>query len=285
MEQINKKSKICLMAAGITSRGIHREKNEDNYQLCSYYKADSGTDYDSYVYESRSGQRYQVFAIFDGMGGGKNGERASIYAAREMKNGYMMLELQSDISEEAASWVIKSFLQSANNRVVRTSEDTLGTTAVVGLFDTRENQIKLFWSGDSRAYLYREKNVFQLTKDESVGEVRFENGDYGKDSFQYQKDRNKLIRYVGYDKSEYAFQPQESSWISIKEGDIFILVTDGVWEKLSGSQIRNIICKAEENAVLSCEGLIKGAIQRCASDDMSAVVIKVCGNDFQKWRC
>ncbi len=279
MERCENKVELCLQAAGRTNRGKKREKNEDNYQLCSYYKADSVSDYDSYTYESKVGQRYQVFAIFDGMGGGKDGERASMYAANEMKNGYMALELQNNISEEAASWIIKSFLQSANNRVVRNADEMLGTTAVVGLFDVQENQIKLFWSGDSRAYLYRKRNVFQLTHDESVGEMRFKNGDYDRESLQYQMDRNKLIRYVGCDRSGYAFNPQESSWISLNEGDIFVLVTDGVWETLSGRQIRNIIWRADEGVELSCENLINSAVQNCASDDVSAVVIKCVRKD------
>ena len=269
-------SKMMITASGGSYKGEHRENNEDNYQIGTYFK-EFLTDQDEYfcVPTEISSNRYYVISVFDGMGGGENGELASLYAAEEIRSAYMKIQGKAVTPEIVETMICDSF-QSANNRIMRDTFEILGTTGVVGIFDLYEKKLKLLWSGDSRAYLYRDGYLFQLTQDQSIGAIGLENGFYTQANPQYQIDRNKLTGYIGNDIYGYTFSPLESNWIPLNNKDAILLATDGLYGSFTEEELNELIRVSSINDAVLCQrNILDAAISRNIGDDMTLVYASV----------
>lgn len=266
MEQY--KSKI--MAFGMSKKGLQCENNEDNYQMGVYYKK-IFIEQDSHTFESDYNDRYQIVSVFDGMGGGEGGEKASLYAAKEIYLAYMKLRANVSLYKDVEV-IVKNAFQSANNRIIEDSSEILGTTGVVGIFDLKQNLTKFIWSGDSRAYLYRDNQLFQLTEDQSLGAERLRQRYYTKQNSQYRIDRNKLTGYIGSDEYGYIFRSLECEWIPLKEGDVFLLATDGFYESFSNEELKKRIKSCKENV---CADKIKDVFNVDDSEDDATCIFTI----------
>ena len=271
-------SKMMITASGGSHRGEHRENNEDNYQIGTYFK-EFLIDQDTYscVPTEISSNRYYIVSVFDGMGGGENGELASMYAAEEIRSAYMKIQGKS-VTPEIVKTMICDAFQSANNRIMRDSFEILGTTGVVGIFDLYKKTLKILWSGDSRAYLYRDGYLFQLTQDQSIGAISLENGFYTQANPQYQIDKNKLTGYIGNDGYGYTFSPLESNWIPLNDKDAILLATDGLYGSFTEEELNELIRGSSINdAVLCLRNILNAAVSRNIGDDMTLVYASVTG--------
>ena len=152
------------------------------------------------------------------MGGGPYGEYASLCAAEEFYNVHM--KLHDRLSPEQVTCMISDAFQTANNRIIRSPYEMLGTTATVCVLDRQNEKIKFFWSGDSRGYLYRDDFLFQITEDQSKAALCVRKGIYSKTDPQYKMDLNKLSGFIGMDAYGYSFHPLETAWLPLKQDDI-----------------------------------------------------------------
>lgn len=262
---------ISFSAAGGTCIGIRRQNNEDNFQIGSYYKKKCSKAADSFEINFVRRCRYTVFAVFDGIGGGPYGEYASLYAAEELYN--MHMKLRDDFSQERVSCMISDAFQSANNRIIRSSCNILGTTAAVCMLDRKEKAVKYFWSGDSRGYLYRNRALLQITQDQSVAALSVQQGFYQKTDAGYQADKNRLTGYIGKDTYGYQFHPCETSWIKLNPGDMIFLMTDGIFSACSDLKMQAEIQNGKDR--FAVDNLIRLAGDSGSPDDRSIVQIKI----------
>ena len=168
------------IVAGSWSERGHRAKNDD------YVIADPEAG---------------LFAAADGIGGAPYGDAAAAAAchalASAIRGGASLGEAVSD-SEKAVSHL-----------KVLTRSDGTGTTLVAAKIEVNEGLVRIAWSGDSMAYLFREGRIAPLTQP-----CR----DAGR--------RLTMALGCGGDPS-----PMERG-VVYKKGDIFVLCTDGVWEVL-----------------------------------------------------
>lgn len=269
-------SKLRISASGASYKGACRENNEDSYQMGAYFK-EYDIEYDSYSCDpsETSSNRYYILSVFDGMGGGENGELASLYAAEEFRSAYMKI-YNGSYTPEATEIILRDAFQSANNRIMRDTSEILGSTGVVGIFDLYQKTLKILWSGDSRAYLCRDNCLFQLTQDQSIGAICLKNGCYTKANPQYQIDKNKLTGYIGNDAYGYTFSPLESSWIDLADKDTILLATDGLYGSFAEEELNEIIKSSGVNNVFSCQReILSEAVSRSIGDDMTLVYASI----------
>ena len=62
---------------------------------------------------------------------------------------------------------------------------------------------------------------------------------------------------------------------SLRPGDVFLLCTDGLIETLDEGRIRDVLASTDPEA--ACEDLVTEAFERGARDNITAVVLRVCG--------
>ena len=205
-----------------TECGPIREKNEDA------------------IYPDKSGSsNFPITAgIFDGMGGHKKGEVASLIAS-EVMNGSL-----SDISD---------YVNLANKNILdyqtKHSEATgMGTTMTIVEID-QEKVLHLAHVGDSRCYVLNNRNLIQLTKDENVP--------------GYQ---NVLTQALG-SKEKLKIQTKD---FQLTSGDVVFLCTDGVYNEIGDEYLKNKLMDG-----VTAESLISEVLLQNPKDNISAIIINV----------
>ncbi|WP_448864111.1 PP2C family protein-serine/threonine phosphatase [Dorea sp.] len=266
------KYNIELSAAGETRKGSACTINEDNFQVGNYYKKKYSKDHDAYVIERLDGCRYMITSVYDGIGGGGVGKVASSYAAEDTY--LMQKKLEDKLSGKEVSCVMQYFFQSVNNRIVRNQEKITGTTGVICVVDRKKRKARFYWSGDSRGYLYRNQCLFQITKDQNVEERIKEQSYWMRKDFRYMEQAKYLTGFIGNDLCGYEFEPLKSSWISLRDDDRILLLTDGISEVCSERELEKEIQKSKSN-IDCCEKIIKMARAYGSEDDMTIVSVRI----------
>ena len=208
-----------MQIAAITDPGKVRSENQDNYRAVCL--AD-GT----------------VWAVVcDGMGGTAGGKLASHLACQSLEESFSLLE--SCPAGNELDFVTDA-LKRANTAVWDHSQQNwrlagMGTTVVSIL--VRGNRAFLHHAGDSRCYRIRGGKIEQLTKDHSYVQELVDCGTITKAEAEHHPQKNMITRAVGVD-SHLEVTAQE---ISVQEGDLFMLCSDGLTNMVPQSGIMSVL--------------------------------------------
>jgi protein phosphatase len=231
----------------LSDQGMVRASNEDSYI------ADCGS---------------RIFLVADGMGGHAAGEIASGIAASTVQEVFSAKAPDmADIKDR-----LHFAVQQANTRVYETQQTEseyrgMGTTLTVLAFE--DNRYCLAHVGDSRAYLFRNNNLTQLTRDHSLVWPLFENGIISKDEIARQPQKHLITRSIGTH-AEVEVDLQENTAM---EGDIFLLCSDGLTDVLTDDAIQQILEKAGKKPKQISQALIQAANMGGGPDNITAVVV------------
>ena len=220
-------------AAAMSDVGCVRRNNEDNFLLdgCINENFAMKTETECLL----SGEQRHIAGVFDGIGGGEQGEQAALLTARTFRNA------QQPCRAGEPDRILREAFQIANRQVLKLREETgaFGTTAAVVCTDG--DRFKTFHLGDSRVYLLRDGGLFQLTRDHTLAQIRIAAGFYREDDPMAAKDRNRLTEYVGRDWTGEETAPEESRWIRAQSGDCLLLCSDGLHGMCSDREIQRIL--------------------------------------------
>lgn len=230
----------------LSDQGMVRTSNEDSYI------ADSGS---------------RIFLVADGMGGHAAGEIASRIAASTVQEVLSAKTPDADIKDR-----VYFAVQQANARVYETQRTEseyrgMGTTLTVLAF--QENRYCLAHVGDSRAYLFRDNNLTQLTRDHSLVWPLFENGIMSKDEIARQPQKHLITRSIGTH-ADVEVDLQENATV---EGDIFLLCSDGLTDVLTDDAIQQIMEEAGKKPQEISQALIQAANMGGGPDNITTVVV------------
>lgn len=258
-----------LEASVFSNVGLKRPNNEDNFlvnQICNK-RSEANIHYTSMNIVKDN--ELAFFGVFDGMGGGENGEIASLFTAQEVCHE-LINYIPSSIEIDCA--VQKSLLL-ANNKIVdeQTKRPVCGTTAtVLCIF---ENKFKIYHLGDTRAYLLRDQDMFQLTKDQTLAEMKLSLGFYEKDDPLIEKEKHQLTEYVGCDFSKEGLKPVESEWLELQNADRILLCSDGLYDMCPDYMIREVLLKNNQVEGAARE-LVEVALKNGGSDNVTCLVME-----------
>lgn len=240
-----------------------------------------------------------IAMLFDGVGGMSAGDKASRTARNFLATSLTTIK---DTDPAIVKRKIESAMISCSTKVTR--EVPAGaTTAVVAKFiDSGGTKRVIIGSvGDSRAYIFRDNKLQQITEDDNVlGEVSLvEKRAIGKllDQVASPQDlarlsdqerglfnrRNLITQALGG--GEEIPQPH-SYHIVLKPGDVILLTSDGVHDNLTSNEIaRSVAINSgfgKETALVNDlvgqakkRSTLEGKHVRGKMDDISAVAVKV----------
>jgi len=209
-----------------------------------------------------------VYIVADGIGGMAEGGEASKIAIQTAMQEMMTHINQQDDPSEIGNW-----LQSAANMAHRTiqlqqtKKDSQGTTLVMAAIigDTAY----FINVGDSRAYILRDGEMKQITKDHTVAQAFVDQGiieDKDKDEHPYS---HVLSQAVGVeDISGDVFVE------GVIDGDFVMLCSDGLYGFVSHDDIIDIVTNAESPQDAS-EKLTKKANEAGGKDNIAVIVIAI----------
>ena len=144
--------------------------------------------------------------VCDGMGGARGGREASQSACDVIERCFQEQYASKCLPGEEETFLKKTLL-SANRFVFQKAlrEEALagmGTTAVCAL--VRSGRVYLCHAGDSRAYLYRDGQLAQLTHDHSYVQELVDCGTITVEEAEHHPQKNIITRALGVD---YRLEP------------------------------------------------------------------------------
>ncbi|HEV8196669.1 MAG TPA: Stp1/IreP family PP2C-type Ser/Thr phosphatase [Gemmatimonadales bacterium] len=242
-----------ISCAGNTDVGVVRSGNEDSFLL-----------------DCAKG----LFIVADGMGGHAAGEVAS-----EMAVHIVAKELGSlrGLSDGEAAARMRSAIRKANAAIFdRTLAEHdkrgMGTTTTVMVLFSRRYLIGQV--GDSRAYLLREGELLQLTKDHSYVQEQVDAGLLTPEQARTHPYSNVITRCVGANEDV----APDVYFGNLEQGDVVLLASDGLTGMLEDNQIATIM-GAEDNPEGAVNKMIADANRRGGLDNITAIVVRVDATD------
>jgi type VI secretion system protein ImpM len=231
-----------LSSGGITSAGTVRAINQDNF-TCN--------------------DRRQVWAVADGMGGGQGGEVASQMVAD------VLVALEPAATLKAVTRSVRVALERVNADLYRKNagrfKDEWSASTVVAL-TLRGQEWAVAWAGDSRAYLFRDGELVQLTVDHSLQNHPVTATD---DVLGPTPRDGVITRAVG---AEPVLRLDQVSG-EARAGDRFLLCSDGLYSALRLEAVIGALGIAETQKCT--HALLAAALLAGASDNVTAVVVDV----------
>jgi serine/threonine protein phosphatase PrpC len=228
--------------AGRTDVGRQRTANEDDFVLAPPF-----------------------FAVADGMGGAKAGEVASAMATEGFEG-------ERD-SGEPAEVQLARILREANRRiydlaVADESHRGMGTTLTAA--KVTGDEISLGHVGDSRAYRMRDGELEQLTKDHSLVAELERSGQITAEAAEHHPQRSIITRALGPEPDVEV----DTYTLAGRDGDLFLLCSDGLTSMISDEEIGSIL-RSAETLDAAAETLVRAANQSGGKDNITVVLFRV----------
>ncbi len=241
---------MSLIVYGATDTGRVRDHNEDSILAREMNRTCVGVD--------------ALLVVADGMGGHAAGEIASGITISDIDECFRTGVFSNKSADEIES-SLSTLLQEVNRSVASAGQDGdnrgMGTTCTLAIIVGE----RLYYAhvGDSRAYLFRDKKLSQITNDHSWVEEMVRAGIISKELARTHPSRNMVTRAIGLDDT-VAFDTGSGA---LRFGDYVILCSDGLNSRLADEDIQNI---AETSAPETmCSDLIKAANQAGGHDNIS----------------
>jgi protein phosphatase len=233
---------LTLRFAARSDRGLIREGNEDS------------------VY---AGPR--LLAVADGMGGMAAGEVASniVVAA--------LAPLDEDVSGSDLIDALKESISAANQQLRDAVEDNpalegMGTTLTAMLFGG--NRIGLVHVGDSRAYVLRDGELAQITRDDTYVQMLVDEGRITPDEATTHPQRSLLTRALDGRDIDPEFSVREA-----RTGDRYLLCSDGLSGVVSTETMAEALSLAEPRE--AADRLIALALRGGGPDNITCIVADI----------
>ena len=233
----------CMIEFGhLTHAGLRRELNEDTY----YGDSDLG-----------------LWLVADGMGGHEYGEVASALAretiVREIRQGTSLAQAIRTADEEII-------------RVSRQRSDALPMGTTVVALRILGNRFEVAWVGDSRAYLWRDGQLAQLSHDHSYVQELISQGAITVDQARTHPHRNVVTQALG------VTDPQnlnvETLAGELRPGMQLLLCSDGLTEEVDDGNLSQVLSHIECSAQECVDGLVAAALDGGGSDNITVVLVR-----------
>ncbi len=269
---------VIVHVFGKTDVGRTREHNEDAFVVADLTADDASLQ--PSVRTHTAGPRGSLFMVADGMGGAAAGEIAS-----EMATNIVLRELRRDwlphVHPSAAAFAsaLKRAAAVANAEINAYAANHaeyrgMGTTATIAglLGDT----LYLVQVGDSRAYLVRDGEARQITKDQSLMQKLVEAGELTEEEAEHSERRNIILQALGPESTVKVDLTHQR----VRRGDTLVLCSDG----LSGQVTRQEIAQAvveEHDLMATCKRLIDLANSAGGPDNITVIAARFDGEGLK----
>lgn len=206
-----------------------------------------------------------VFVVADGVGGRTAGDIASRMAVDLIPMTYY------DDSGSDRLESLRLAMQRANQAIYqerqRPNQGQMATTAVCAVINNGE--LIVGHVGDSRAYLWHQGQLKQLTQDHSWVAEQVAQGLLSEQDARVHPNRHVITRALG---NQPAVVPEIRPIGPLQAGDRVLLCSDGLYEEVEPDEIASVMQRYEPRQ--ACHALIERANQMGGNDNISVVVVE-----------
>jgi len=271
----SRETNITISAYGLTDQGRVRLNNEDNLSACDLSRQDIFAG--PFELERRLGPWGLLFLVADGMGGQACGEMASQMCS-ELLPGTLLRSVrkcQKVDRDELWKLMIRAF-QETNRSILEVSHaqpecQGMGTTATVAV--VCGSFLLVAQVGDSRAYLVRNGQLVQLTRDQTFLNYLIEIGAVDA-SVEAAGDprRSILIQAVGTADNLNVVV----TGAALCQGDRLLLASDGLYSTVPAPQLLSLAGDGDDLASC-CRSLADAANDAGGSDNVTVILAHITG--------
>jgi serine/threonine protein phosphatase PrpC len=269
---------LAVKAFGVTDKGNVRTNNEDQFLIAELTKAMRIWQTSLPEPKLQIGEeRAHLFLVADGMGGHLAGERASALAVAAIEhftlNSFKWF-FGSDGSE--AKRVLAQFQSAVTQADARIAEEAaehpelrgMGTTVTMAFH--LGAQLCVVHVGDSRAYLYRDGELHQLTEDHTLMADMLRSGAIRPDQVSGHRLRHVITNAVGG--QELGVRVEARS-LQVQAGDRLLLCSDGLTEMVTDEAIAATL-HAEPEPEAAATKLLARATEGVGSDNITLLIVR-----------
>ena len=241
--------------AALTDIGLQREENEDNY---GYFEGDPERPEMGYL-----------LVVADGMGGERGGGVASSIAVQTILDQY-----KSSNGDDPVESLLEGY-RLANEKIYQLAHSDnnlagMGTTctamAVVG------EQGYFVHVGDTRIYQIRNKEIRQLTVDQTWVQEMVRRGLLKAEDVHTHPQRNVLTQALGCDEAAKAAAVPDP--LALEPGDLYLLCSDGLSGLVYDKELLALTLEAP-SLKQACSTLVELAKTRGGHDNITVLLLKI----------
>jgi PPM family protein phosphatase len=217
----------------------------------------------------------RLLAVADGMGGHAAGEVASALTIASMA------ELDAEQSIGDMLTVLAMAVVTANARlqekiIANPAVDGMGTTLTALLWS--DGRAAVCHIGDSRGYLLRDGELYQITHDHTLVQSLVDEGRISVDDVSTHPQRSLLLRALD---GRSIAEPDLSAHESLP-GDRYLLCSDGLSGVVSDETLRDTLFTIEDPEMATRQ-LIELAIRGGGPDNITCIVADVVDTATTRW--
>jgi PPM family protein phosphatase len=237
-----------------TDKGKVRPNNEDN----------------GVILISQSGANLAIVA--DGMGGHKAGDIASEMAVKLLSEKWKETTLFKSTDAAAAEKWLQDNIPQINDKLFHHAQnhiecDGMGTTMVAAI--CTDEFVTIANIGDSRGYLLNENGFQQLTEDHTLVNELVKTGQISKEDAEHHPRKNWILKALGTEQTVGV----DIKTILIDDGDLLLLCSDGLYDKVSDIELKEMLLKEGLTMEEKAQSLIDLANENGGEDNITLVII------------
>ncbi|MBK7392559.1 MAG: serine/threonine-protein phosphatase [Chloracidobacterium sp.] len=269
--------------------GRVRKGNEDNYLLLNIRGAKvwtSDQEDGEFVIETQNfaiDESGVVMAVSDGMGGALAGEVASTMAVETVSEKLLDEDVDDTLGDGDFDHQLIGRLHEATvfaNQLIhhqgRTDPQFQGMGATFTGMGVTPVAADIIQVGDSRAYLVRKGKIYQVTKDQSLVQQLIDAQQISPEEAETHTLKNVILQALGAQNEIYPVSVR----ITPCRGDVFLLCSDGLSNKLSAGDMQRILVENYDALQNACVELVKLANDNGGEDNITVVIAKFTGDDL-----
>lgn len=247
-------------------------KCTSNLDVSQYYSwksvsfTDSGkvrsVNEDSYMSDLEAAH----WVVADGMGGHSAGDVASQMIVDSLSTIGASKSLYDFVLETEKS------LKETNSKLLEQAIENgtvIGST-VVGL-KIHSASALWYWIGDSRAYLFRQGRLLQLSVDHTVPQELLLEGKITLAEVENHPEKNVITRAVGSEKTLFL----DLEMMPLHAEDLYIICSDGVEKEINDAELEQILKKNSKDIDAAGGIILNTVMERGARDNVTFTLIEI----------
>jgi PPM family protein phosphatase len=271
--------RVAIKFGAMTDPGKVRGNNEDHFlvaRLCKSLRV-CKTSLPSEGETQFSEEEGYLIVVADGMGGAAAGERASALAVGSIE-GFVLNTLKwflhlSGHDEHELLDELRQSLEWADRTVIERARSNrafhgMGTTLTMAY--SVATDLFIVHAGDSRAYLFRDGKLEQLTSDHTLVQILVDGGAISPEDARRDKRRHVVTNVIGGPTEGVSAEIHK---LTLLDGDTVLFCTDGLTDPVDDDAIAEIL-NHHPDPEDACSHLVDSALGRGGPDNVTAVVVR-----------
>jgi PPM family protein phosphatase len=272
-------SDVRVEVGAVSHTGRVRSHNEDHFLVSRVSRRQEilRTNMPPHSLPEYAGEDGYLYIVADGMGGMAAGEVASRLA---ISTSLKLLQRPEQwgfrMDRRAAAELFERVardLQEIDRTLTETGASDrrllgMGTTLTAAL--SMGVDLFLIHLGDSRAYLFRDGVLRQLTRDHTVAQAMADAGYIPPEEVRRHVKRNALTNFLGGHNGKVK---ADLRWLRLADGDRLLLCSDGLSEMVDDATIAGILSGSDDPRT-TAHRLLGTALDRGGKDNVTVIVAR-----------